>query len=192
MNRKRIIYVIIAIITIVFIPILLLTKSKYGFLSDEQSYSLLGYFGSIVGSFLALFGVYITIKENRKDKKEEFDITYQSGSLDIQVGSGKAIIGGRGAYADQSGTLTLPANSTIYLCLRADLTQTQGQELMLYPNTSSEIAQDNLNDGTNGVRDLLLAIVETNADGVVSVEDKRTIKAKAGGIEYVVLETWED
>lgn len=125
----------------------------------------------------ALFNTFANNKDYIiKDIAEEFEITYQSGSLDVNVGSGKAVIGGRGAYAEESGSLTLPANSTIWLCLRADLTQIQGQELMLYANTSEDISQDNLNDGTNGVRDLLLAIVETDSNGITDVQDKRVIK----------------
>lgn len=141
-------------------------------------------------------GMMNTFAQNKdyiiKDIGEEFECLFQSGSLDIQVGTGQAIIGGRSITAEESNTLTLPSNSTIYLCLRIDLTEVEGQVGMLYANTSSEISQDNLNDSSSAIRDLLLAIVETNADGIVSVEDKRTIKAKAGGIEYVVLETWED
>lgn len=111
-----------------------------------------------------------------KDIGEEFECLYQGGTLDIQVGTGQAIIGGRSITAEESNSLTLPANSTIYLCLRIDLTQVEGQVGLLYANTSSAISQDNLNDNASGVRDLLLAIVETDSNGITDVQDKRVIK----------------
>lgn len=134
-------------------------------------------------------GMMNTFAQNKdyiiQDIGEEFECLFQEGSLDIQVGTGQAVIGGRSITAEESNTLTLPSNSTIYLCLRIDLTQVEGQVGLLYANTSSEIAQDNLNNDSSAIRDLLLAIVETNADGIVSVEDKRTIQATAGVSSYI-------
>ena len=127
-----------------------------------------------------------------KDIGQEFECFYQGGSLSITIGTGKAIIGGRGAYVEESGSIELPANSTIYLVLRADLTQTLGNELYPYASLTSELEEDNLNDGTNGVRDLLLAIITTGVDGITNLEDKRVIKNRAGGLEYIVIEEWED
>lgn len=134
-------------------------------------------------------GMMNTFAQNKdyiiKDIGEEFECLFQEGSLDIQVGTGQAIIGGRSITAEESNTLSLQANSTIYLCLRIDLSQVEGQVGMLYANTSSEIEQGNLNDDSSAIRDLLLAIITTDSNGITDVEDKRTIQATAGVSSYV-------
>lgn len=130
----------------------------------------------------AIFNTFAQSKDYIiKDIGEEFECLYESGSLDIQVGTGQAIIGGRGIVAEEGNTLSLQANSTIYLCLRIDLTQIQGQVGMLYANTSNEIEQGNLNDDSSAKRDLLLAIITTDSNGITNVEDKRIIQDSAGG-----------
>lgn len=134
-------------------------------------------------------GMMNTFAQNKdyiiKDIGEEFECLFQEGSLDIQVGTGQAIIGGRSIVAEESNTLSLQANSTIYLCLRIDLSQVEGQVGMLYANTSSEIEQGNLNDDSSAIRDLLLAIITTDSNGITNVEDKRTIQSSAGVSSYV-------
>lgn len=118
----------------------------------------------------------------------EFAITHSTSSLQVQVGTGVANICGRGMSADSSNTITLQANSQIWLCLRIDLSQTQGSEGMLYANTSSNIKTDNLSNGS-GQHDLLLAVINTNSRGVASIQDRRLITSKAGGFEYEVIQT---
>lgn len=134
-------------------------------------------------------GMMNTFAQNKdyiiKDIGEEFECLFQEGSLDIQVGTGQAIIGGRSITAEESNTLSLQANSTIYLCLRIDLSQVEGQVGMLYANTSSEIEQGNLNDDSSAIRDLLLAIITTDSNGITNIEDKRTIQSSAGVSSYV-------
>lgn len=116
-----------------------------------------------------------------QDIGDEFECQYESSSLDIQVGTGQAIIGGRGFVAEEINSITLQANSTSYLCLRIDLSQIQGQVGMLYANTSSDIAQDNLNNNSSAIRDLLIAEITTDSNGVTNFVDKRNITEKAGG-----------
>lgn len=132
-----------------------------------------------------------TYAQNRdyivEDVGNEFEMTYNSSSLQVSVDTGVANISGRGISADSTQSITLPSNSVIYLCLRIDLSRTQGNEGLLYANTSSVIADDNLSNGS-GQHDMLLAIVTTNSDGVVSVIDKRSIKSKSGGLEYEIIE----
>lgn len=116
----------------------------------------------------------------------EFAMTYNSSSLQVSVGTGVANICGRGIMAEESNSLTLTANATTYLCLRIDLTQTQGQEGMLYANTTSTIATDNLNN-VNGQHDMLLAVVTTDSNGVVNLVDKRNIKSKSSTLDFNLI-----
>lgn len=137
----------------------------------------------------AIFNTFAQSKDYIiKDIGEEFECLYQGGSLDVQVGTGQAIIGGRGIVAEEINHLTLPANATIYLCLRIDLTQVEGQVGMLYANTSLEIQQGNLNDDGSAIRDLLIATITTNSDGITTLIDNRVIKSKSGGLEYEIIE----
>lgn len=109
---------------------------------------------------------------------DEFALTYNASSLKVTCGTGVANISGRGISSDESNSITLTGNSVVYLCLRIDLDQIQGQEGMLYANTTSAIASDNLSNGS-GKHDLLLAVVTTSASGVTSVVDSRVIKGSS-------------
>ena len=118
-----------------------------------------------------------------------FEMMYQGGSLSVSVGTGHALIGGRHFVAEEMNTIDLEANSTIYLCLRVDLTQLEGQEGMLYANTSADIADDDLNN-TNGQRDMLIAVITTDGTGITNLVDKRPIRKK-DGITRATLEAGE-
>lgn len=120
-----------------------------------------------------------------KDIGEEFECLYEGGALSVQVGTGQAIIGGRLFVAEENNTLDLPANSTIYLCLRIDLTQIEGQVGMLYANTTAEIMQGNLNNDSGAKRDLLIAKITTDTNGITDLQDLRTIKNTSGVGSYV-------
>lgn len=107
---------------------------------------------------------------------DEFEVTYSSSSLGISVGSGEGVIGGRTIRADASNTITLSASSVIYLVLRIDLTQTYGNEGMLYALTSlASMQTDDLNSGGTK-RDMLLATITTNGSGVTNLVDNRDIR----------------
>ena len=123
-----------------------------------------------------------------KDFGEEFAMLYQPNTFDVQVGTGYACIGGRGIGNDEErNTITLPSNAVSYLCLRIDLTQTQGNVGMLYANTTSEIAEGNLNNDSSAKRDLLLAKVTTDSNGITELVDLRKISvASGGGFDYEV------
>ena len=113
---------------------------------------------------------------------EEFLIETSESSLQVTIGAGEAIIRGRHITATADNQITLPASSTIYLCLRIDLTQTAGNEGSLVALTSEEaIQKGNLNAGQN-VCDLLLYTVTTSVNGVSGSTDKRDIRAGVSGI----------
>lgn len=113
---------------------------------------------------------------------EEFLIETSESSLQVTIGAGEAIIRGRHITATADNQITLPASSTIYLCLRIDLTQTAGNEGSLVALTSEEAIQNgNLNAGQN-VCDLLLYTVTTSVNGVSGSTDKRDIRAGVSGI----------
>ena len=107
---------------------------------------------------------------------DEFEVTYSSSSLGISVGSGEGVIGGRTIRADATNTITLSVSSVIYLVLRIDLTQTYGNEGMLYALTSlASMQTDDLNSGGTK-RDMLLATITTNGSGVTNLVDNRDIR----------------
>lgn len=117
---------------------------------------------------------------------DEFECTYSSASLEVQIGTGVGLIGGRGIEAEDTNSITLPANTTTYLCLRIDLTQLQGQVGMLYANTSSVIQQGNLNNDNSAIRDMLLYEITTDTNGVVNIEDKRNTLSSMLDVIYPV------
>ena len=111
-----------------------------------------------------------------KDIGDEFELTTSANSFQVSVGTGEGIINGRTIRADATNTITLSASTTSYLVLRIDLTQTYGNEGMLYALTSlASMQTDNLNSG-GSKRDMLLATITTNASGVSNVVDNRDIR----------------
>ena len=62
--------VIVLIVTVLF-PIVILTPSRYGTISYDTGLTIVGYGGSILGGFLTLYGVWWTIKEQKKDLIEQ-------------------------------------------------------------------------------------------------------------------------
>lgn len=121
------------------------------------------------------------------DIGNEFSMTTSASSLQVTVGTGVANICGRGFMAEESNSITLQANATSYLCLRIDLTATQGSEGQLYANTSSSIANDNLNNNNNGIHDLLLGVITTDSNGVANVVDSRVIKSKSSTLDFNLI-----
>lgn len=120
---------------------------------------------------------------------DEFTLNYSSSSLDVQFNAGsQAVIGG--AYFRVMGltSVTLTANSTIYLCASINLGKANGSTGSFELRTSSSMESGNLN-GTGQVRDLLLYVITTGASGVISVQDKRLIKGDGtslSGVEIVM------
>ena len=107
---------------------------------------------------------------------DEFTISYANNSLSVSFAAGsQAVIGGAFFRITSLESVTLVANSTIYLCLNIDLSKPNGSRGSIVQRTSSNMQKDNLN-GTGTSRDLLLYVVTTGASGVSSVDDKRVIK----------------
>lgn len=98
-------------------------------------------------------------------------------SLLVTLGSGEAVVQGRHlTNTDSTGVqLTLPQNTTAYLVLRLDLSQSLGNELSFISTPSIE--DDDLNNA-GVVRDLVLYQYITDANGVATLTDKRNFKTK--------------
>lgn len=58
------------------VPIIILTPSSFGIFSEEVGGVLVSYCGAILGGFLTLYGVWWTIENNKKDKREEISVQY--------------------------------------------------------------------------------------------------------------------
>lgn len=119
----------------------------------------------------------------------EFELGYSSSSLNVTFDAGsQAVIGGSFFRVMSLESVTLVANSTIYLCANIDLTKPSGSTGSFVQRTASNMQSDNLN-GTGTSRDLLLYVIQTGANGVISVQDKRVIKGDGtsiSGLELVV------
>lgn len=110
------------------------------------------------------------------DIGDEFDFEHSSSSLQITFLAGsEAIVGGAFFKVDENKTITLQANSSIYLCCRIDKSQPNGQRAMFYQATQQSMQHGNLN-GNDNVRDLLLYVITTGANGVLNVQDRRNIR----------------
>lgn len=98
-------------------------------------------------------------------------------SLLVTLGSGEAVVQGRHiTNTDSTGVqLTLPQNTTAYLVLRYDLSQSAGNEVSFISTPSLE--DDDLNNA-GVVRDLVLYQYITDANGVATLTDKRNYNTK--------------
>lgn len=107
---------------------------------------------------------------------DEFTINYQADSLNVTFNAGsQAVIGGSFFHVTSLEAVTLVPNSTIYLCANIDLSKPNGTRGSFVQRTASNMQSDNLN-GSGTSRDLLLYVIQTGANGVVSVSDRRTIR----------------
>ena len=107
---------------------------------------------------------------------DEFAMQFNANSLQVQFNQGsQAVIGGGFFKLMDVESITLEANSTIYLCANIDLSKPNGNTGSFVQRTNSNMQSDNLN-GTGTSRDLLLYVITTSANGVTNVEDKRVIK----------------
>lgn len=104
-------------------------------------------------------------------------VTSTTTSLLVTLGSGEAVVQGRHiTNTDSTGVqLTLPQNTTAYLVLRYDLSQSAGNEVSFISTPSLE--DDDLNNA-GVVRDLILYQYITDANGVATLTDKRNFKTK--------------
>lgn len=92
--------------------------------------------------------------------------------LVVTVGTGEAIIHGRHVVANESNQLTLPQNESGYLVLRIDLTQSVGNEALLY--ATPVLTKNEINWG-NGIYDMELAKFTTNGISINSLTDLRFV-----------------
>ena len=115
----------------------------------------------------------------------EFQLNYSSDSLNVTFDAGsQAVIGGSFFRVTSLESVTLVANSTIYLCANIDLSRPNGSTGAFVQRTASNMQSDNIN-GSGTSRDLLLYVIQTGANGVVSVQDKRVIKGDGNAISGV-------
>ena len=106
----------------------------------------------------------------------EMEVSSVEGSLNVTVGSGKAVICGRFVESDEDTQLELPANTSgLYVVFRVDLTRPIGSEGSITYVTPAQFKEDNLNNAGSGQHDLLLAEVTTSADSVTLVTNKRNV-----------------
>ena len=136
-------------------------------------------------------GVYaVGVPDCVCDVGDCFTIGYSADSLNVTFDAGsQAVIGGSFFHVKSLEAVTLVANSTIYLCANIDLSKPNGSTGSFVQRTASNMQSDNLN-GSGTSRDLLLYVVQTGANGVVSVQDKRVIRGSAtsiSGIGIVVI-----
>jgi len=116
---------------------------------------------------------------------DEFELGYSSDSLNVTFNAGsQAVIGGAFFRVMSLESVTLVANSVIYLCANLNLSNPNGQIGSFVQRTASNMQSDNIN-GNGTSRDLLLYVVTTGANGVVSVQDKRVIKGDGSAISGV-------
>ena len=109
----------------------------------------------------------------------EFKATYSTLSLLVTVLSGEGVLCGRHVTEKKIGNsnsqITLPSNSTGYLVIRMDLSQTQ--DTFLY--CTDTLVKGDLNNGDT-VRDLPLYAYVTGANNVLSFVDLRPISSGNG------------
>lgn len=121
---------------------------------------------------------------------DEFTINYSAYSLNVTFNAGsEAVIGGSFFKILSLESVTLVANSTIYLCANIDLSRPNSSRGTFVQRTASNMRSDNIN-GSGTSRDLLLYVIQTGANGVVSVSDRRVIRGigtSIGGYNIVAL-----
>ena len=112
----------------------------------------------------------------------EFELGFSADSLNVTFEAGsQAVIGGSFFRVTSLESVTLTANATIYLCANIDLSRPNGSTVQFVQRTASNMKSDNIN-GSGTSRDLLLYVIQTGANGVASVQDKRVIKGDGTSI----------
>lgn len=113
------------------------------------------------------------------------EFVFTDSGLDITFNAGsEAILCGNFFRITASETITLQANSTIYLCARIDTSKANGSKGSFEQLAQSQITNGNIN-GSDSVRDMLLYVITTGASSITSIEDKRIIK-ELGGANVIV------
>lgn len=109
---------------------------------------------------------------------DEFSITTSASSLSLTFKKGSvAVLCGNAFWLTDDVEVILPANSTIFLCLRIDTSKPNGQKGSFECLTEAGIKKDNINN--EGIRDLAIYKITTSSNGVTACEDKRIIMNSA-------------
>lgn len=120
---------------------------------------------------------------------DEFTIGYSADSLNITFDAGsQAVIGGSFFRVNSLESVTLSANATIYLVANIDLSRPVGSKGQFAQRTASNMQSDNLN-GSGTSRDLLLYVIQTGVNGVISIQDKRVVKGDGTSISGLEIVT---
>ena len=120
---------------------------------------------------------------------DEFKLNYASDSLNAYFNEGsEAVIGGSFFKITSLHSISLPPNSTFYLCATIDLSAQNGYkgQFTIIPQLTN-IRTGNLN-GSGSARDLVLYQITTNSSGVTMVTDKRVIRGKSTSISGISLD----
>lgn len=105
---------------------------------------------------------------------DEFTLNYTASSLIASIKKGsQAILCGNAFWITADESISMPASSTFYLCLRIDTSQPNGQTGSIVCLTESAMKSDNINEG--GIRDMALYKITTSSSGVNTVDDVRKI-----------------
>lgn len=119
---------------------------------------------------------------------DEFTLGFSADSLNVTFNAGsQAIIGGAFFRVMSLESVTLVPNSVVYLCGNIDLSKPAGSTGSFVQRTASNMQTDNIN-GSGTSRDLLMYIITTGANGVVSVQDKRIIKGNGNAVAGIGFE----
>lgn len=102
----------------------------------------------------------------------EMVVGHNATSRVVSLGTGEAIVCGRHITAQGTNTLTLPASSSGYLCLRYDVSTSGIASLV----STTTVRKENLNNG-GSVRDMVLGEYTTDSTGVSSYTDRRDVQA---------------
>jgi len=112
---------------------------------------------------------------------DEFELNYSSDSLDVSFAAGsQAMIDGAFFRVSDNTVISLDANSTIYLTARIDKGLANGSRGLFHKCTASNMKSERLN-GSGNQRDLLLYVLTTDSNGVVTVSDRRNIVDRSQG-----------
>lgn len=109
----------------------------------------------------------------------EMAFNYNASSLSATLSSGECLICGRHVTITGTESITLSASASGYIVLRYDLSQTGSNMCKLMAVTS--LRSDNLND-SGTVHDLVIGQYSTNASGVSSFTDQRTILSRINNV----------
>ena len=75
--KKHKLFCFVLSLTIILIPIIFLTPSKFGILQKNDAQTWVSYAGGIIGGIFTLIGVILTIEDQYEQKKEDLANEHQ-------------------------------------------------------------------------------------------------------------------